>query len=72
LVENGDLISIDTREQTLDLVGIAGDRKNPDEIEAILRKRARQWPGFESEHKGVLGLYTRNAGDTQKGASMLP
>jgi len=72
LVEEGDLIFIDTHVQTLALVGISGERKNPDEIEEILRERARQWQGFTSEHKGVLGLFTRSAGATQKGASMLP
>jgi dihydroxy-acid dehydratase len=72
LVEEGDLISIDTRGQTLELVGVVGERKNPDEIEGILHERSRQWRGFTSEHKGVLGLFTRSAGATQKGASMLP
>ena len=71
LVEEGDLISIDTRGQTLKLVGVAGERKNPDEIEGILHERSRQWQGSTSEHKGVLGLFTRSAGATQKGASML-
>ena len=72
LVEEGDLISIDTRGQTLELVGVAGERKNPDEVEGILHERSRKWQGFTSKHKGVLGLFTRSAGATQKGASMLP
>jgi len=72
LVKNGDLISIATQEQTLDLVGIAGERKTPDEIKDIILERALQWQGITSERKGVLGLFTRNAGNTQKGASMLP
>jgi dihydroxy-acid dehydratase len=71
LVEAGDLISIDTPGQVLEIVGCSGKRKNPDEIAGILRERARQWQGFVSEHKGVLGLFTRSAGSTQKGASML-
>jgi len=71
LVENGDLISIDTPEQTLDLVGIAGERKNSGMIQDILAERAKQWKGFTSGRKGVLGLFTHNAGNTQKGASML-
>jgi dihydroxy-acid dehydratase len=71
LVEEGDLISIDTRGQTLELVGVAGERKNPDEVEGILHERSRKWQGFTSKHKGVLGLFTRSAGATQKGASML-
>ena len=70
-VEKGDLISIDIHGQALALVGIAGERKTPDEIEGILRERSRQWQGFRSEHKGVLGLFTRSAGATKKGASML-
>jgi dihydroxyacid dehydratase/phosphogluconate dehydratase len=71
LVAAGDLISIDILEQTLNLVGVAGERLNPDEIEVILRERARQWQGFTSQHKGVLGLFTRYAGEARKGASML-
>ena len=71
LVQNGDLISIDIQEQTLDLVGIAGERKNPDDIKDILTERAKHWNGFTSHHKGVLGLFTRSAGTTRKGASML-
>ena len=71
LVEEGDLISIDTRGQTLELVGVAGVWKKPDEVEGILHERSRRWQGFTSEHKGVLGLFTRSAGATQKGASML-
>jgi dihydroxy-acid dehydratase len=71
LVKEGDLITIDTREQTLDLVGIAGERNTPDEINGILRVRAKQWNGFRSDHQGVLGLFTRSAGATPKGASML-
>jgi dihydroxy-acid dehydratase len=71
LVEEGDLISIDTRGQTLELVGVAGERKNSDEVEGILHERSRKWQGFTSKHKGVLGLFTRSAGATQKGASML-
>ena len=72
LVEEGDLISIDTHAQTLALVGISGERKKPDEIKGILAERSRKWKGFMPEHKGVLGLFTRSAGATQKGASMLP
>jgi dihydroxyacid dehydratase/phosphogluconate dehydratase len=70
-VEEGDLISIDTHAQTLALVGISGERKNPDKVEEMLQERGRQWQGVTSEHKGVLGLFTRSAGPTQKGASML-
>lgn len=70
LVEEGDLIFIDTHAQTLALVGIAGQRKNPDEIEGILAERSRKWKGFIPEHKGILGLFTRSAGATQKGESM--
>ena len=70
MVEANDLISIDTREQILEIVGIAGEKKNSDVIQDILQERAKQWKGFTSEGKGVLGLFTRNAGNTQKGASM--
>ncbi|MEN8244070.1 MAG: dihydroxy-acid dehydratase [Thermodesulfobacteriota bacterium] len=70
-VKAGDLICIDIHRQSLDLVGVDGVKKKPDEVEPILRQRAGQWKGFEKERRGVLGLFTRMAGNTWKGASML-
>ena len=70
-VKTGDLISIDIHKQTLDVVGFEGTRKNPEEVNRGLNERADSWNGFKKKKKGVLGLYTRMAGPTKDGASML-
>ena len=71
LVEAGDQINIDVHQQRLDLVGTDGELKVPREVERVLQQRAGEWQGFEKKCRGVLGLFTRMAGDTWKGASML-
>ncbi|MGI6066751.1 MAG: dihydroxy-acid dehydratase [Bacillota bacterium] len=71
LVEDGDLISIDIPNRVLDIVGCHGERKNPQEIDLILKERARNWKNLKTEKDGVLALFTRMAGATAKGASML-
>ena len=70
-VEPDDIISIDILRQTLDMVGFDKKRQNPDKVNRTLNKRADSWKGFQKKKKGVLGLFTRMAGPTQKGASML-
>ena len=69
-VETDDLISIDIHRQTLDIAGFNRKRKNPEEINRTLKKRADSWKGFKEKKKGVRGLFTCMAGPTQKGASM--
>jgi dihydroxy-acid dehydratase len=71
LVEAGDLISIDISQQLLEVSGIAGRPENPEVIERIFRERRQRWEGFDGRHSGVLGLFTRNADSTRKGASMM-
>jgi dihydroxy-acid dehydratase len=70
-VETDDLISIDIHQQTLDLVGFQGEQRTPDEVDATIGERAGRWKGFKDKRKGVLGLFTRMANATRKGASML-
>ena len=43
LVEEGDLIEIDVKERKLNIIGIAGERKSMEEIDAILNERRRNW-----------------------------
>ena len=69
-VETDDLISIEIHRQTLDVAGFNGKRKNSEEINRTLKERADSWKGFKEKKKGVLGLFARTAGPTQKGASM--
>ncbi|MBW2592141.1 MAG: dihydroxy-acid dehydratase, partial [Deltaproteobacteria bacterium] len=70
-VKTDDLISIDIHRQTLDVVGFDGKQKNPEEVNRRLEERVDSWKGFKKKKKGVLGLFARMAGPTQKGASML-
>ncbi|MCI9226653.1 MAG: dihydroxy-acid dehydratase [Dorea sp.] len=69
LVEEGDLIEIDVEERKLNIVGIAGERRTMDEIEAILEKRRRNWTPREPKYKkGVLRLFSEHAASPMKGA----
>ena len=43
LVEEGDLIEIDVKERKLNIIGIAGERKSMEEIDAIFLERRRFW-----------------------------
>ena len=70
-VEEGDLIKIDIPERGLDVIGVAGEEKTPQEIDAILKARKEKWvkpaPRFT---KGVLGIYTKCAVSPMKGGYM--
>ena len=72
LVEEGDLILLDVEARRLDLVGVQGQRRTPEEMEAILARRRSAWqappPRFQG---GVLGLFTRHARAPMQGGSML-
>ena len=72
LVEEGDLIEIDIPEGRLSLVGIGGEKKSPEEIEAVLaaRRAAYVKPALPVR-TGVLKLFTENAGNVSNGASLL-
>jgi dihydroxy-acid dehydratase len=70
-VADSDLISIDIRGQTLDIVGFDNQRQDPAAIERKLEERRANWKGFDKKPGGVLGLFTKMAGDTRDGASML-
>jgi dihydroxy-acid dehydratase len=71
LVEMGDLISIDISGQSLEIVGFDNKRREPEAVEHKLSERKAAWKGFDKKLDGVLGLFTKMAGDTQDGASML-
>jgi dihydroxy-acid dehydratase len=71
LVQDGDLISIDIAAQALNIVGFDGKPKQPEEVARKLNERSAAWKEFEKPKSGVLGLFTRTAGPTHKGASML-
>lgn len=69
LVEEGDLIEIDVIERKLNIVGIAGERKTPKEVEAVLEERRKNWKPREPKYKkGVLRLFSELATSPMKGA----
>lgn len=69
LVEEGDLIQLDVKERILAIVGVKGERKTPEEIEAILDERKKQWkPKPFRYSRGVLRLFSELAASPMKGA----
>jgi dihydroxy-acid dehydratase len=69
LVEEGDLIEIDLDARKLDIVGIKGVRKSPEEIMRVLEMRKKQWvPKPKKYTKGVLRLFSEHAASPMKGA----
>lgn len=69
LVEEGDLIELDVMERKLNIVGIKGERKTPEEIEEVLKKRRESWkPRKRRYTKGVLKLFADHAVSPMKGA----
>ena len=71
LVEEGDLIHIDIPARRLEIVGVRGERKSSDEIDAILSERKRAWRSRESKYQsGVLKLYAEHAVSPMRGGYM--
>ena len=73
LVEEGDLILIDVKTRKLEIVGVAGEEKTPEEIDAILKERKKAWKKRPSRYdSGVLSVYTRLAASPMKGGMTEP
>ena len=71
LVEEGDLIEIDVEARKLAITGIHGEKRSPEEIDAVLEERRKHWKGFKSRYThGLLKLYTQHAVSAMKGAYM--
>lgn len=84
LVEQDDLIEIDIPERKLNIIGVKGVEKSPEEMEEILALRYKAWFGEASEEaastckkrvhtkyqKGVLRMYAQHAVSPMKGAYM--
>ena len=69
LVEEGDLIQLDVKERILAIVGVKGERKTPQEMEAILAERKKRWQPKPSKYpRGVLRLFSDLAASPMKGA----
>ena len=69
LVEKDDLIEINIPERILAIVGVKGQRKTPEEIEAILAERKKHWSPKPCKYQtGVLRLFSSHAASPMKGA----
>ena len=71
LVEEGDLIEANIPKRILRIVGIAGEKKTPEEIEEILKERKKRWsPKPAKYEKGVLKIFSEKAVSPMKGGYM--
>ena len=69
LVEEGDLIQLDVKERILAIVGVNGQRKTPEEIDAILAQRKKHWQPKPAKYpRGTLRLFSELAASPMKGA----
>ena len=69
LVEEGDLIHLDVKQRILDIVGVKGERKTPQEMESILAERKARWkPKPAKYQRGALRLFSDLAASPMKGA----
>ncbi|HIV68638.1 MAG TPA: dihydroxy-acid dehydratase [Candidatus Butyricicoccus stercorigallinarum] len=72
LVEEGDLIHLDVQARVLDIVGVKGQRKTPEEMEEILAERKKHWQPKSAKYRsGVLRLFSDLAASPMKGAYLL-
>lgn len=69
LVEEGDLIHLDVEQRILEIVGVRGERKTPEEMDAILEERRKNWqPKPPKYRSGSLRLFSELAVSPMKGA----
>ena len=56
-------------ERKLNIIGIKGERKTPEEIDAVLAERKKNWKPRELRYKnGVLRMFSEHAASPMKGA----
>ena len=71
LIEEGDLIKIDIPARILTVVGIHGEPKTEEEIQAVFAERRKNWkPKTPKYQKGVLKIYSEHAVSPMKGGYM--
>lgn len=71
LVEQEDLIELNIPERSLRIVGVRGEQKTPEEMEAVLKERRAKWqPKPEKYQSGVLHIYAQHAVSPMKGGYM--
>ena len=72
LIQDGDLIELDISNRRLDIIGIAGERMDIEDIARILADRRECWKPHPSKYKsGVLKIYSEHATNPMKGGYML-
>ena len=71
LVEDNDLIELNIKERKLNIIGIDGEKKNPDEITSVLEQRKATWqPKSEKYPSGILHIYSQHAASPMDGGYM--
>ena len=69
LVEEGDLIEINVTERRLAIIGIRGERRTAEEIDAVLAERRKAWKPKPLHYKsGVLRMFSKHAASPMEGA----
>ena len=69
LVEEGDLIHLDVMGRVLEIVGVKGEKKTPEEMDEILAERKKNWQPKPMKYKrGALRLFAEHAASPMKGA----
>ena len=67
-VEDGDILAYSVKNRSLDIVGIHGEEKSPQEIDEILGERRKAGILPRPERKGLLKRYTSHALSAMEGA----
>lgn len=67
-VEDGDILEYSVKNRRLDIVGIGGEEKSKEEIEAVLAKRAQAGIVPRPKRKGLFKRYTEHALSAMEGA----
>ena len=69
LVEEGDLLELDVFAHRLNIIGVNGERKTPEEMDAILAERRAKWQPKPRRYKrGALRLFSDHAVSPMRGA----
>lgn len=72
LVEEDDLIYINVKERRLEIVGVKGEKRTPEEMKEILKARKAKWQPKPLKYtKGTLKLFSEHAVSPIKGGYMV-
>ena len=72
LIEEDDLIEIDIPARILRIIGVRGEKKTPEEMDAILAVRRKNWTPKPAKYtSGVLKIFSEHAVSPMKGGYMV-